>query len=76
MSNYVCDVTGEASGSVVCPRLSQAAVAGQARRGRQSHRSRSAVRSETESVRVRVSTNLRSKMAAACDLVSGDHGVQ
>lgn len=33
-------------------------------------------REETESVRVRVSTNLRSKMAAACDLVSGDHGVQ
>ena len=56
-------------------RLSQAAVAGQARRGCQSHRSRSAVRSETESVRVRVSTNLRSKMAAACDLVRGDHGV-
>ena len=54
---------------MVCvARLSQAAVAGQSRRGCQSHRGRSAVPSETESVRV--STNLRSKMAAACDLVT------
>ena len=56
-------------------RLSQAAVAGQASlRGCHTARATGAgVRGRVrrgESVRVRVSTNLRSKMAAACDLVT------
>ena len=72
LSNYLCDVTGggqwcvetrgwarqqwQARPACEAARATGAGVRGRVRRG--------------ESVRVRVSTNLRSKMAAACDLVT------